>query len=132
MEAVKADAGLQEQLKAASDADAVAAIAKAAGFVITAEEFAIAQAEISEEELTEYLVGVVLRSENLFSATEHSWHRIQAFLGLDAVPLPAPRERANSGHGEADTVPPQVRAQLQHQLAGTAAAMEQRYGVRWD
>ena len=51
MEAVKADAGLLEQLKAAGDADAVVAIAKAAGFVITAEELARAQAEISEAEL---------------------------------------------------------------------------------
>ena len=32
LEAVKDDAGLQEQLKAAGDADAVVAIAKAAGF----------------------------------------------------------------------------------------------------
>jgi len=52
LEAVKADAGLQEQLKAASDADAVVAIAKSAGFVISAEELARAQAEISEEGLS--------------------------------------------------------------------------------
>ena len=51
LEAVKADAGLQEQLNAASDADAVVAIAKAAGFVISTEELARAQAEISEDEL---------------------------------------------------------------------------------
>ena len=51
LEAVKADAGLQEQLKAAGDADAVLAIAKAAGFVITSEELQRAQAEISEDEL---------------------------------------------------------------------------------
>ena len=51
MEAVKADAGLQEKLKAAADADAVVAIAKAAGFVISAEELKRAQAEVSEEEL---------------------------------------------------------------------------------
>ena len=38
MEAVKVDAGLQEKLNAAADADAVVAIAKAAGFVIFAEE----------------------------------------------------------------------------------------------
>ena len=38
LEAVKADAGLQEKLKAAGDADAVVAIAKAAGFVISADE----------------------------------------------------------------------------------------------
>ncbi|QBE68871.1 hypothetical protein SynWH8101_1285 [Synechococcus sp. WH 8101] len=52
LEAVKADAGLQEKLNAAKDADVVVAIAKAAGFVISAEELKKAQvAEISEEEL---------------------------------------------------------------------------------
>jgi len=52
LEAVKADPGLQEQLSnAASDSDAVVAIAKAAGFVISAEELTRAQAEISEDEL---------------------------------------------------------------------------------
>jgi predicted ribosomally synthesized peptide with nif11-like leader len=53
MEAVKADAGLQEKLNAAADADAVVAIAKEVGFVISAEELQPAQAgtEISEEEL---------------------------------------------------------------------------------
>ena len=56
MEAVKADAGLQEQLKAAGDTDAVLAIAKAAGFVITAEELKRAQAEVSVNEL-ERVVG---------------------------------------------------------------------------
>jgi len=48
--AVKADAGLQEKLKA-SDADAVVEIAMAAGFGISAEEFQGDQAEVSEEEL---------------------------------------------------------------------------------
>ena len=57
LEAVKADAGLQEQLKAAGDADAVVAIAKAAGFVISAEELKRAQAEISEEELEGVAAG---------------------------------------------------------------------------
>ena len=51
LEAVKADAGLQEKLKAAADADAVVAIAKAAGFVISAEELKRAQADLSDEEL---------------------------------------------------------------------------------
>ena len=50
LEAVKADAGLQEKLKDA-DLDAVVAIAKAVGFLISAEELQRAQAEISEEEL---------------------------------------------------------------------------------
>ena len=37
MEAVKGDAGLQEKLNAAGDSDVVVAIAKAAGFVISAD-----------------------------------------------------------------------------------------------
>ena len=57
LEAVKADAGLQEKLKAAGDADAVVAIAKAAGFVISAEELKRAQTEISEEELEDVAGG---------------------------------------------------------------------------
>ena len=51
LEAVKADVGLQEKLKAAADVDAVVAIAKAAGFVISADELKKTQAEVSEKEL---------------------------------------------------------------------------------
>ena len=58
MEAVKADAELQEKLNAAADADAVVAIAKAAGFVISAEELREVQAEISEEELEGVAGGI--------------------------------------------------------------------------
>jgi predicted ribosomally synthesized peptide with nif11-like leader len=60
-EAVQADAGLQEKLSAANDADAdaVVAIAKAAGFEISVEEVAKAQAELSDAELSdEQLSGV--------------------------------------------------------------------------
>ena len=65
LEAVKADAGLQEKLKAATDADAVVAIAKAAGFLISAEELKKAQAEVSEEEL-EGVTGGTLCSVFVF------------------------------------------------------------------
>ena len=51
LEAIKADAGLQEKLKAAADPDIVVEIAKSAGFVISSEELQKAQAEVSEEEL---------------------------------------------------------------------------------
>jgi len=51
LEAVRADAGLREQLQGAADADAVVAIAKTAGFVISAEELKKVQSEVSEEEL---------------------------------------------------------------------------------
>jgi len=51
LEAVKADARLQEKLKMAEDADAVVAIAKAADFMISADELKKARRELSEEEL---------------------------------------------------------------------------------
>ena len=51
LEAVKADTSLQEKLKAAADSDAVLAIAKEAGFMISADDLAKAQSELSEEEL---------------------------------------------------------------------------------
>ena len=51
LEKVKADTSLQEKLKAAADANAVAAIAKEAGFSISADDLKNAQSEISEEEL---------------------------------------------------------------------------------
>ena len=51
LEKVKGDTSLQEKLKAAADNDAVAAIAKDAGFSISADDLKNAQSEISEEEL---------------------------------------------------------------------------------
>ena len=51
LEKVKADTTLQEKLKAAADNDGVAAIAKEAGFSISADDLKKAQSEISEEEL---------------------------------------------------------------------------------
>ena len=49
---VKADAGLQEKLKAAADADAVVAIAMAAGFSISPDDLnKNAQSKLSDEEL---------------------------------------------------------------------------------
>ena len=61
LEAVKANEGLQEQLKAAADADAVVAIAKSAGFAISAEvgELQRAQAELSDEELEGVACGTI-------------------------------------------------------------------------
>ena len=48
IEKVKADTSLQQKLKAAADSDAVLAIAKQAGFSISADDF---RSELSEEEL---------------------------------------------------------------------------------
>ena len=51
LEKAKGDTSLQEKLKAAADANAVAAIAKEAGFSISADDLTKAQSELSEEEL---------------------------------------------------------------------------------
>ena len=51
LEKVKADTSLQEKLKAAADSDAVLAIAKEAGFSISADDLKNAQSELSDEEL---------------------------------------------------------------------------------
>lgn len=51
LEAVKADAGLQEKLRGVTDTDALVAIAKSAGFLLTTDELQRAQAEVSEDEL---------------------------------------------------------------------------------
>ena len=64
LEAVKADAGLQEKLKAAADSDAVVAIAKEVGFMISAEELQRAQAVVSEEELEGVVGGIGLGGVN--------------------------------------------------------------------
>ena len=59
MEAVKGDEVLQEKLKAAGDTDAVVAIAKAAGFVISSGELQRAKEEVSENELERVVGGAV-------------------------------------------------------------------------
>ncbi len=48
---VKDDTSLQENLKAASDVDAVVSLAKEEGFSISVDDLKNAQSEISEEEL---------------------------------------------------------------------------------
>ena len=54
LDKVKSDTSLREKLKGSSDVDAVVAIAKSAGFVISADEIKTAQSasqELSDEEL---------------------------------------------------------------------------------
>ena len=58
IEKVKADTSLQEKLKAAVDADAVAAIAKEAGFSVSIDDLKNAQSELSDEELEGVAGGV--------------------------------------------------------------------------
>ena len=58
LEKVKADTNLQEKLKAAADANTVAAIAKEAGFSISSDDLKNAQSEISDEELEDVAGGI--------------------------------------------------------------------------
>ena len=53
LEKVKSDTSLQKKFKAAADSDAVIAIAKDAGFSISADDLKKAQSEVSDEELEE-------------------------------------------------------------------------------
>ena len=65
LEKVKGDTSLREKLKAAADADAVLAIAKEAGFMISAEDLKNAQSaaedltsEISDDEMEGVAGGI--------------------------------------------------------------------------
>ena len=57
LEKIKGDNSLQEKLEAAADSDAVLAIAKEAGFMISAEDLTKAQSEVSDEELEDATGG---------------------------------------------------------------------------
>ena len=61
LEKVKSDTSLQEKLKAAADVDAVTAIAKEAGFSISADNLKNAQLEILDDELEGAAGGQRLR-----------------------------------------------------------------------
>ena len=51
LEKIKGDTSLQEKLKAAADSEAVLAIAKEAGFSLSADDLNKTQSELSEEDL---------------------------------------------------------------------------------
>ena len=57
-EAIHADTALQKKLRGATDPDAITAIAKEAGFSISAEEIKKAQSEISEDQLESVAGGL--------------------------------------------------------------------------
>ena len=69
LEKVKTDASLQEKLKAAADNDAVTAIAKEAGFSISADDLKNAQSELSDEELEGVAGGTLFTGGERFSYT---------------------------------------------------------------
>ena len=67
LERVKGDTNLQEKLKGASDADAALAIAKEAGFAMTAEDIQSMQSattELSDDELEGVAGGICAATAN--------------------------------------------------------------------
>ena len=75
LEAVKADAGLQEKLKAATDPDLVVEIAKEAGFMISADELQRAQAEALEDAELEGVAGGKATRGN----SKNYWNKLECF-----------------------------------------------------
>ena len=75
LEAVKADAVLEEKLNAAADVDAVVAIAKAAGFVISAEDLNNALGEISDLELEGAAGGSIYSAGDLWRVSKAACER---------------------------------------------------------
>ena len=73
LEKVKGDTSLKEKLKAASDADGVVAIAKEAGFSISADDLKNAQSEISDEELEGAAGGGWIPGEPFLTYTWMPW-----------------------------------------------------------
>jgi len=79
LEKIKGDTSLQEKLKAASDANAVAAIAKEAGFMISADDLNKAQPELSEDEL-ESVAGGAFNPACLLDATGKETGRLCGYI----------------------------------------------------
>ena len=75
LEKVKADTSLQEKLKAAADNDAVAAIAKEAGFSISADDLTKVQSELSDEELEGVAGGFGLKVRSRACMMSMPWGR---------------------------------------------------------
>ena len=72
LEKVKGDTSLQEKLKATADSDAVLAVAKEAGFRISADDLTKAQSELSEEELEGVAGGHHLRNYQCWWGNDYS------------------------------------------------------------
>ena len=72
---VQGDTSLQEQLKAAADSNAVLAIAKEAGFSISADDLKNAQSELSEDELEGVAGGFGLKVRSRACMMSMPWGR---------------------------------------------------------
>jgi len=73
LEKVKGDTSLEEKLKAAADANAVLAIAKEAGFSISADDLTQAQSELSDQELEGVAGGFNINGTDLRNGWCFGW-----------------------------------------------------------
>ena len=73
LEKVKGDTSLKESLKAAADVDASLAIAKDAGFSISANDLKSAQSKISDEELEGVAGGAESKPTCWFDGCTGEW-----------------------------------------------------------
>lgn len=74
---------------------------------------------------------LVMRSEDLFQDPAPAWQRLQMFLGLKLIPLPAHNRPANSGDGEARVVSRAVRVFLREKLRQTYLWAASHYEIYW-
>ena len=74
LEKVKSDTNLQEKLKAADDAEAVAEIAKEAGFSISVDDITQAQSELSDQDLEGVAGGFCIQSANPRPFVTYNYH----------------------------------------------------------
>ena len=74
---------------------------------------------------------LVLRSEDLFEQPQACLDALSGFLGIEPFAADVAVPRANSGAGEANTVDPRLRRQLQEQLASTYGWLERELGLSW-
>lgn len=74
---------------------------------------------------------LIIKSEDLFDSPKIVWERLQYFLRLPSIPLPALLTKANAGNGESNQVDPNIRARLRKELATTVSGVKKRYGIDW-
>ncbi len=74
---------------------------------------------------------LIVRSEDFFNTPGPVWVRIQSFLGVRAIELPARFPHANGGGGERAAVSPRLRQRLRTQLEPVYQVLHRDYGIAW-
>ena len=75
---------------------------------------------------------LIIKSEDMFIATDKVWGRIESLLGLNHSMKKRILPKANSGRGESREVSTSLRAELRILLNPTYVAMKEKYGIEWN